>query len=64
MELDTGNHHLVTSHQGKVIMMLPPRGPLDPEQAIMLAAWLVVSANMESPVTLGIQEAITAVENC
>jgi hypothetical protein len=40
---DTTNRHLVTEHQGKVVMQFVPRA-LTAVQAVELAAWLVAMA--------------------
>jgi hypothetical protein len=40
------NKHLVTAHQGKVLVGLPPRAPMTSDEAIELAAWLVAMAGI------------------
>ena len=51
--LDTTNKHAVTTHNGRVVL-LAHRGcmlgaPLDPADALELAAWLIVGAELADP---------------
>lgn len=43
---DTINRHAVTAHQERVVMMRPPNTSMSPDEAIALAAWLVVGAEL------------------
>jgi len=55
--MDTFNKHFVGVSNGNVRIMLPPTGDMTPEEALMLAAWLVVMAGKQEQ----IDEAIEAV---
>lgn len=41
MDEDTDNDFMVGVQGGKVVIMMPPRGPIAPGPAIRLAAWIV-----------------------
>lgn len=43
-EISVKNDHFVGSNGDSVGMVLPPVGPIPSEQAIRLAAWLVICA--------------------
>lgn len=43
-ELDTFNKFMVGVCAGKVTLLNPPRSDMNPDEAIMLAAWLVTMA--------------------
>ncbi len=40
-EIDALNKFMVGGQAGKVVMMMPPRGPMTHDEALTLAAWLV-----------------------
>ena len=44
LPIDLGNNHLVGSNGQSVTVALPPRLPMTPDEAITLAAWLVLCA--------------------
>jgi hypothetical protein len=47
-EIDTLNKFLVSfGPAGGIIIQKPPRGPMSPENALLLAAWLVAVAGDE-----------------
>jgi hypothetical protein len=43
--IDTTNDHLVGTMGGRVVILVPPTGPMDPDEALRLAAWLVALAD-------------------
>jgi hypothetical protein len=42
--IETMNDHLVGSNGAGVVVTLPPMGPMSNEEALRLAAWLVICA--------------------
>jgi hypothetical protein len=39
------NKFLVSTHEGRVQILFPPRTPMPPDDAVLLAAWLVALAD-------------------
>jgi hypothetical protein len=44
-QINTINDHLVGVNGAGVVVTLPPRGPMDRDEALRLAAWLVAVAD-------------------
>lgn len=44
-EVDTTNNRMVSRCDSYIVMMLPPRGPIPFEEALRMAAWIVVIAD-------------------
>jgi len=43
--IDPVNRHCVAMNGDKVVMVLPPSGPMTKREALLLAAWLVALAD-------------------
>lgn len=43
--LDTSNHHGVSRISDRVLISIPPRSSMSREEALVLAAWLVLMAD-------------------
>lgn len=50
MEIDTFNRWGVTGNQGSVLILNPRPPRLDPAEALQLAAWLIVGAELAAAV--------------
>jgi hypothetical protein len=48
-EINTMNDHLVGVQGGKITMVLPPLAPMDVDEALRLAAWIVCVAVAHNP---------------
>ncbi len=57
--MDTFNKYLVGMQAGKICIMMPPRGLMTTEEALVLAAWIV---SMADPLGEKFAEALTAVQ--
>ena len=44
-EFEISNKFMVGMQAGKIRMLIPPRGPMTKEEALVLAAWLVCLAD-------------------
>jgi len=44
-EIDVSNDHFVGVLGSRVVIALPPMGPMDQDEALRLAAWLVALAD-------------------
>lgn len=53
--MDTFNKFFVGVTGGKVTIVNPPRGDISPDDALMLAAWLVVMAGKEDQIGAAIE---------
>lgn len=58
--IDTTNKFLVAAQGGGVLIMMPPRGVMTQEDAMLLAAWLVALAD---PNADEFQKYLTAVQS-
>jgi hypothetical protein len=57
-KIDTTNKHLVSSQGERIVIMLPPRGPIEKDDALTLAAWIVAIVGDEER----FREILSAVE--
>jgi hypothetical protein len=44
MKMDTFNKHMVGVQGDNILIMMPPRGPMSREEALVFAAWIVTLA--------------------
>ena len=61
--VETMNRHLVSLHGDRVAIMMPPRGPISRDEALVLAAWLVVCAECGGSTREDFQRVLTAVSS-
>ncbi len=61
MEIDTANRFVVGGGGRGVSILMPPRGPMTPDEALNLAAYLVVLAQHQASHTF--QDVLMAVQN-
>ena len=43
--MDTFNKYMVSAQAGKLTILNPPRGPIEREDALIFAAWIVAMAD-------------------
>jgi hypothetical protein len=48
MDIDTMNKFIVGSQDNGIVIVNPPRGPISPEDALLLAAYLVLMAEHDA----------------
>ena len=58
-DINTMNDHLVGVQGGRIVIVMPPLGPMDRDEALRLAAWIVALADDEN--TFG--DVLEAVQN-
>lgn len=56
--IDTTNRHGVSSRGDKIALLIPPRGEMSKQDALTLAAWLVMLAD---PVGEQFERTLTAI---
>ena len=56
--MDTTNKYLVAIQNDGIRIMAPPRGQITPEEAVMLAAWLVALADPDGLMFPKVLEAV------
>lgn len=57
-DIDTTNDHLVGLQGGRVVMLMPPLGPMDTDEALRLAAWIVAIADLDGDRFTAVLEAV------
>jgi len=45
--MDTFNKHMVGAQGDNIVIMMPPRGPMSKEEALIFAAWIVSLATYD-----------------
>lgn len=63
MEIDTFNKFMVGVQGGKVVIMNPPRGPIERTAALVLAATIVALSPLPREGEPTFEEVLHAVEN-
>jgi hypothetical protein len=64
MTIDTTNQHLIARQQDSLVVLLPIEGRLTKQEALTIAAWLVVQADSDMGDGPEWKATLTAVLNC
>ncbi len=59
-EIDTTNRHIVCMRADKIAIMMPPHGEMTKQDALTLAAWLVMLAD---PIGEQFERTLSAIAN-
>lgn len=57
-DIDTSNDHLVGTQGGRIVILMPPLAPMDKDEALRLAAWIVALADFEGDRFPAVLEAV------